>query len=361
MSFDVAIVGAGIAGLTAALCLHRSGHRPILYEKAEALEPVGAGIQITPNAWHVLDALGLGDALTRVGVEVEAVVLHRGGSGRSLAAIPFGDAGRTRYGAPYVVLHRGALQRVLLDAVQTQGIGLRLGWRGDIQRYDLLVAADGVHSHLRRRQFGIPAVHSGFTAWRTIVDIAPLPIERNEVGVWLFRNAHLVAYHMGDGRLNCVSILKSRDYGGEAYDNRPPLPRGTPRSLKHAAWSPWPIFSVTPCFGKPGEALALIGDAAHAMLPFAAQGGAQAIEDAAVLAREAESGATPASIVAAYAAARGPRVRRVQALARRNGRVYHLWGPVGRVRDAVLRTASPTMARDRLDWLYDWKPPKSLS
>lgn len=373
----VVIAGAGIAGLTLALCLSRAGVRALVLERAARLEATGAGIQLSPNAGHVLSALGLEAAIDAVAIRPERLVVVAARSGRVIAAISYG-ATLARYGAPYRLVHRGDLQRLLLEAATAQGIEIRTGIEvthavpaaasvlvetpeGAVTAA-LLVGADGVSSRVRRlvRGDGEP-VDTGLTAWRALVaaDGAPEPPATR---LALAPGSHVVRYPVaGGGAVNLVAILRDRRPGEAVAPG--PLPaafsRHAWRGLLAAAsdWQPWPLRTVDPRARWWADRFVLIGDAAHAMLPFMAQGGAMAIEDAATLAAAiARAGPSPAAL-AAYEAARRPRAARVARESARTGAIYHLAPPVSLARDAVMRALGSERLLHRLDWLYGWRPP----
>jgi len=391
-SDPVAILGAGIAGLTAALCLAQRGFAVEVIERAQVLSEVGAGLQLSPNAMRVLSDLGLAAGLAAYGVTPDAIVIGDGVSGEPLTRLPLGDSMVERYGAPYLVIHRGALQAVLLDAARQEprirfhfGMSLEsvtdagdrvlLVARSDSRRLDLavtaLIGADGVRSEMRRRIGGGDAVYSGRMAWRATCrsdDIAD-PALRRETGLWLGTKAHFVHYPIDCGRqINLVAAVDEAwmeegwDVAGDPaviaarFADWP----DTVRNLVAAAgaWRKWALCAAPADSPWTVGRIALIGDAVHAMLPFVAQGGAMAIEDARILADTlaATAGGSVPQRLAAYAAARAPRTARVVATARRNATVYHLSGLAARMRNSAMRLAGPQRLAASMDWIYDWRP-----
>jgi salicylate hydroxylase len=402
----IAIAGAGIAGLTAALALARAGFTVSLIEQSAVLEEVGAGIQLTPNASRVLIGLGLRPALDPVVVTPAGMDVRAGASGAVLAAGPLGPEIEAAYGAPWWVVHRADLQAVLLSACRnepaiTLETGLRLvsanpletGVSLTLERsfpgtgesppsgsgpapehekrlVSALVGADGLWSATRRALGDKNVPHNrSRTAWRATVPVEAVPsgIPRDRVGLWLGAGAHLVHYPVKAGRLvNLVAVL-SDPSSGESWSgpgDKMVLVRRfrnwaePARALIAAAdgFLTWPLGDRDTWFG-PGEgAVTLMGDAAHPMLPFLAQGGAMAIEDAAVLAREVQ--AMPGDLPAAfrrYEAARRDRVAAVQRGARTNGRIYHLDGPLGFARDTAIRLMGGKHLVSSYDWIYRHK------
>ncbi|MAA97137.1 MAG: monooxygenase [Stappia sp.] len=386
------IAGAGIGGLTTAVALSRRSIPSVVVEQAEELAPVGSGLQLSPNAVHVLRRLGLEEALLRHAVAPRAVSIQGGESGRTIAEVPLGATAVERYGAPYLVIHRADLQGVLheaaklsagitltfgtglVDARQTEGrVRLTTERNGlsDILAGSGLVAADGVWSTVRRKVMNIrQAVYSGRTAYRAVIPIDDVPPEwRDVTGLWMGRDAHVVHYPVSAGtRFNIVVVVKE-DWREETWSG--PADRGA-LLARFARWSPrcrgllerpeswlkWALCGMDPGMRWVDGRVALLGDAAHAMLPFAAQGAAMSIEDADALARAMETAGDVPEAFAAYEAARHGRAERVLRLARENDRIYHMSGPMAFARDMVMRTLSPERLLARLDWLYGWQPPR---
>lgn len=363
----VAIIGAGIAGLTAALGLARHGIASVILERAAALEEVGAGLQLSPNATRRLETLGLTPALRPHWLEPEAIRLVDGRSGRRLAEVPAGPFAARRWGAPYAVLHRAALQSVLIDAVRSSPLcRLRLDTPVETlsslttllgEEPQLIIGADGVHSVARAQVSGAGAKRfSGSLAWRwTLYDDRASAFDPTAVTAYLSPGAHLVAYPLGQGRgVNLVAIAQ-----GSART----APDSTPPEARFKDWQPalraalprpgearlWPLHEVEDGAWLDGRVL-LIGDAAHAMTPFAAQGAAMAIEDGVDLADAFAAGGLAG--LPAVLAARRERVARVKARGAFNRFAYHAGGPFRLGRDIVLSLRPPERLAADLDWLY---------
>lgn len=398
LSRTIVIAGAGVGGLTAALALAARGFRIVVLEKAEQLEEVGAGLQLSPNASRVLVELGLTERLKLRAVTPEALCIMSARAGGEVLRMPLGEAASARAGAPYWVVHRADLQSALAGAVADHpDIDLKLGATfedvaphakgltvvhrsGTIRRSDLasaLIGADGVWSTVRQHLF--PEVQprfSGLIAWRGTLDATQLPKDftARRVQLWMGPNAHLVAYPIAGGRqINVVAVLPGTwnrpgwSTAGDPFEVMDAFaaPRWPPaaRMMLTAVdnWRKWALFGVPDGCPWSSGPVALLGDAVHAMLPFAAQGAGMAIEDAAVLAQHLslEAAGSAAGIAAAlkqYGRARQARVRRVQRTARQQGRIYHLSGPLAIARDLAIRALGPERMLARQDWIYGWRP-----
>jgi len=384
----ILIAGGGIGGLTAALALAQAGTPVQVLEQTAAFSAAGAGIQLGPNAMHVLRALGVADALAKHAVTPEGVQLIDARAGQRLTTVPLGPMAEMRYGAPYWVVHRADLQRVLLDAVQandnvvitqpfrvaaTAAEGQRVqvtSEAGETVAGGALIGADGIRSQVRMAMGDASApVWSGKSAWRLTVprDEAAPPMQQDAIGLWLSPRAHMVHYPVRGGpEINVVVIVDDRDapegwnVPGAADEFLPHL-AGWPETVTgflagQSGWRRWALYDMPPPRQWSASRIALLGDAAHPVLPFLASGGVLAIEDAAVLARslDAAKGNAEAAF-AAYARKRRPRAARVQARSRRMGRVYHMGGVMRWSRNQVLTTQSPQELLRRNDWLYAYR------
>jgi salicylate hydroxylase len=377
----VAIVGAGMAGLTAALAFARHGMTCDIFEQAPSLEEVGAGLQLSPNASRVLSKLGILDDLEALWTEPDEVQLASGRSLHRLAYVPSGRFARERWGSPYGVLHRTTLQGALLAAVNanplcTLRLGVKVGSsaRDELaeiatRRHDLIVAADGVWSDLRSEIPKSPEPSfSNSVAWRFTVpkSSAPAWLKPNAVSAFLGPSAHIVAYPLKEkDSFNIVAIASGINPGHrwntEASSAQKDL------LLRHfRGWHPgisetlaasdrptfWPLYQVSPGRWHNGRDLVLIGDAAHAMLPFAAQGAAMAIEDAFILADRVAALPSLAQALSAFESERASRVAKVRARGEFNRFAYHARGPLKLGRNFVLSMRPPQSLAADLDWLY---------
>lgn len=381
-SGPIAIVGAGIAGLTMALCLARHGFDTDILEQAEALDEVGAGLQLSPNASRILIELGLLPQLQAVWSEPVAIVLADGYTLRPLARVPTGINARSRWAAPYGVLHRASLQRILLDAVQSEPrchLHLGKGIAGNPpeaiadaigRRPIAIVGADGIRSKVRAAVPGAGSVRfSGNVAWRLMVPRQAADcLSGDHVTAFLGPNAHLVAYPIREAdSFNIVAIASGRPTD-EAWAGNNSKERQRALAAAFESWHPsllsmlenaapatyWPLSTVGEGAWHNGRDIVLIGDAAHAMTPFAAQGAAMAIEDARELAQCIAGCADPASAFARYEGNRKPRINRLRSRGAFNRFAYHARGPLRIARDLILALRSPEALAADLDWLYGY-------
>ena len=385
----VIIAGGGIGGLGAALALRRRGLAVTVLEQASALGEAGAGIQLGPNAVRVLEGWGIGAAVRAAAFRPLAAEVRDHVSGRLLLRTTLGEAAQRRWGAPYLQVHRADLQAILLDALSAEGGSeLRLDARvvavaqsaeevtaalatGERVQGSALVGADGVRSAVQEALFGpSPARFTGQVAWRGLVEASRLPpgLISPVAAVWAGGGRHFVHYPVRGGALvNFVGVVE-RDWREESWTapgNAGELAAefsGWPASVTALiaaagpAWR-WALFDRPPLARWSVGRATLLGDAAHPMLPFLAQGAAMAIEDAEALARLLAEGEEVSAALTAYEGARRSRTRKVQAWSRRNARLFHLppvvagaaFGAAG----ALDRVRGRTGA-ERFDWLYGY-------
>jgi salicylate hydroxylase len=391
----VIVAGAGVGGLSAALALARNGFRVVVLEQAQRLEATGAGIQLSPNATRTLIDLGLEEALRPHVTSPMALRVLRAASGREIVRMPLGETLAQRYGAPYWTIHRGDLQAALADAVARQrNVTVKLGMRvedfvahsngitvltrGAVRMIDergsTLLAADGLWSVVRRRLGDTAAPRfAGRTAWRGLVPAREVPPEFREpmVHLWLGHDAHLVHYPVKAGQLVNVVVIVSDSWNAPGWSEPASrsdlaarlaledwaLPARALLGLPEV-WLKWALYDRPPLRRWSQGPVALLGDAAHPMLPYLAQGAAMAIEDAAVAAQcLAQEPDDPVAALRVYGATRRARARKVQRLAARNGARYHLGGPRGWLRDAAMRMMGGKHLLTHYDWIYRWRPP----
>jgi len=380
----VYIAGAGISGLTLALALARFGLRVVVLERHGTVGDEGAGIQISPNARKILDRLGLEDALCRDGFEPAGIDVIPSGRVQPIQTLALGKAVAERFGAPYAVIHRGDLAHALYEASKRfanievlfgiEAFSVRPNETGVAVTYTqsgrepvsgpafAFVGADGVNSATRMQVLSeAEAQPAGVTAWRTLAKSAELGngIRFDRTTLLLAARHHMVIYPLPRRRMVNLVLLSARredqvtsDAPGSPGESEHPVIATLLRRLA-ARWTPWTIRTHARHVYDEGP-VALVGDAAHAMLPFQAQGAAMGIEDAATLATLLATAPNPAHATLRYRALRADRVRRVAALSKRNGAIFHMGWPASRARDAVIALGGPEAQLKRLDWIYGY-------
>ena len=391
---QVVIAGGGIGGLAAALACAQRGVQVKLLERAPQLSEVGAGIQIGPNVTRILQAWGLGAALSQVAAFPEALQARDAQTGRVLGTLTLGARAQARYGAPYATLHRADLQGLLHRAAQSAGVDMLLGqtvkgWldseaalqvntaQGLSLQASALIGADGVWSRVRQQLLGdVPPRFTGHLAYRALVAQADLPghLRSDQVTVWMGPRLHVVHYPVRSGQwLNLVAIVHGvkpeqaqEAQGWDQAGHTVALMQAMgavgrdlhERLASVPAWRQWALHDRAPlsAAGQMAQGrVALLGDAAHPMRPYLAQGAGMAIEDAQALAQNLSkrSAAVPDKLQA-YADQRWARNARVQARAIRNGRIFHAQGAL-----ALGRNLSMQLLGERVmdvPWLYGGGP-----
>lgn len=395
----VLIAGGGIGGLSAALACGRAGAEVALFERSVEFSEFGAGIQLSPNVVKVLYGWGLQQALDEVVAFPDRLQVRSASSGAELGVLRLGEVMNQRYGAPYLTIHRADLHALLLAALQRQGrvalhlrssvasfeeseTGVALQLEHDQQvRGDVLVGADGGWSQIRQQLLGDGTPQpTGHLAYRALISQARLPmhLRSSQVTAWLGPQMHVVQYPVRGGEwLNVVAIVHGQvqgdmshwDHSGNAADLQQRL-QSTCKPLNDLiqavpSWRLWALSIRPPMRSAAEQArgrVALLGDAAHPMVPYLAQGAGMAIEDAAVLARVLGQGgffaanglAGAASQVPAllqqYAQQRWRRNARVQATAIRNGKIFHASGLVALGRNMAMKLQGEGLLDQ--PWLY---------
>jgi salicylate hydroxylase len=384
------IAGGGIGGLASAIALARRGVDVRVCERRTEFPEEGAGIQIGPNGTRVLRELGVEEFLAEKIARPEALIVHDGASGRELTRLPLGDWIAERHGAPYWTAHRRDLHEALRSRAESeQRITLALGTeivsyanepdgisaigaKDEVLNASLLVAADGLWSTLRREISGSAMVPKpvGKTAFRSVAEARNLPsnLERNAVHIWLAPGAHAVHYPVNGGR-DIALVVIAGDSGtkegweltavSETVEDKIKTFAPSLRSLVESAkeWRQWSLYRMAPLPRWSSGRAILLGDAAHPMLPFLAQGAVMALEDAIMLAADiATSEDDVEHALRNYQQARRARTAKVAETAERNGRIYHMQGPTALARNAAMKLRSPKRVMAGFDWLYGWRP-----
>ena len=386
----ILIAGGGIGGLTTALTCLDAGLEVEVFEQAPELGEIGAGLQLSSNAMHVLRALGLETEITSRAFEPEALEMRLGRSGKQVFSIPIKAQSAKRYGAPYLHIHRADLLDVLAKALRERAPdALKTGHRVSTYRADschihldfgdngsatgdVLIGADGIHSIIRETMQGPDKPRfTGNVAWRVTVPAADIPagIVPPTACVWTGEKRHAVTYYLRGGELvNFIGIVERDDWRQEDWTEPSDLATlqtdfagwAAPlQSIIHATSEGyrWALFDRAPLSKWSDGRVSLMGDACHPMLPFLAQGAAMAIEDAFVLADCLKQNMdNPAAALARYEALRKPRTSRVQAAARANMKTFHHGKAAGQLATYgpmwLGARLLPSVVNHRLDWLY---------
>ena len=387
------IVGGGIGGLAAALACGQAGARPQVLERAATFSEVGAGIQMGPNVTRTLHAWGLAEDLKAIGFAPRKLEAKDTQTGQVIGSLPLGQRSLDTYGAPYVTVHRADLHRVLLqklmrsglaqlhldsevEAVQQAADGIQISGASlpasltEFSQFSAMVGADGLWS--ATRQFVVPRTTprvTGLLAYRALLPMESLPekLRLQDVNVWLGPRLHAVLYPVQCGEcLNLVVVVQGQppanlddwDHAGhkEELDRAMGPIHADLRDMLAAvpAWRLWPLCDRPPLQGPHEMAkgrIALLGDAAHPMRPFLAQGAGMAIEDAAALARSWARADLPVEDrLQMYAQARWARNAQVQQRSIRNGQIFHLQGPLRWGRNVAMKLMGESLMD--VPWLY---------
>jgi len=386
MSAPILIAGGGIGGLATALGLARSGHDVVVLEKAAALGEIGAGIQLGPNAFHSFDYLGIGDAARAMAVFIDGLRLMDAISGEEICRIPLDAPFRERFGNPYAVVHRGDLHGVFLRACREFGridlrtssqvagydqdgttVTARLAGGGSVKGA-ALIGADGLWSSIRQQVVhdGPPRV-SGHTTYRSVIptDRMPEDLRWNAATLWAGPKCHIVHYPLSGWKVFNLVVT----YHNDAPEPVAGLPVGegeVRRGFTHvheraqqligigSDWKMWVLCDRDPVERWVDGRVALLGDAAHPMMQYFAQGACMAMEDAVCLTHCVA--ARPGAITAAledYRQRRVLRTARVQLQSRAIGdHIYHPSGAHAALRNQILASKSPQQFYDDLAWIY---------
>ena len=389
----VLVAGGGIGGLAAALALARQGYPVKVLEQAAHIGEIGAGIQLGPNAFSAFDALGVGERARASAVYTERIVLMDAVDETEVASIPVGEAFRARFGNPYAVSHRADVHGALLEGAQRDGHielvtstrvdrveqdahGVRaIDDKGRVHEGVALIGCDGVKSNVRQQFVGDPVRVTGHVVYRAVVDASGFPadLKWNAPCVWAGPNCHLVHYPLRGGeQYNVVVTFHSRkqEEWGVTEGSRDEVMSyfdgigARPRQLLELpkSWKRWATADREPIAGWSFGRVTLLGDAAHPMMQYLAQGACMAMEDAVTLGEALR--AHPRDLAAAfqrYQRSRVARTARVVLLTREMGRIYHAKGVERLVRNDLWKGRSAQRYYDSLEWLYGWRVENCLA
>lgn len=382
----ILVAGGGIGGLAAALALARKGHSVHVLESSADFGEVGAGIQLGPNVFRMFELLGLTEAINASAVFPDNLIMRDGLSGEEVTRIPLGAGFRARFNYPYAVIHRPDLHQAILDAVRRRP-EVRLSASVKVTGFEetgdrvvvmsengtsfegaALIGADGLWSKVRGQMLGEgkPRV-SGHIAYRAVIPTPEVPehLRSNDVVLWAGPKTHLVHYPLRRGELyNLVVVFHSNRYeeGWDTYGDPEELRERfcgqRPEVLEFMAmvnaWKMWVLCDRDPISQWSRGRVTLLGDAAHPMLQYLAQGGCMAMEDAVVLADQVQAAnGNFAAAFLAYQQQRYLRTTRVQMTARFYGDIYHAADAVRDLRRQLLAGRTPEQAYDGIAWLYD--------
>ena len=366
---NVIIVGAGIGGLVSALCLHKKGYKVEIYEQVGILSELGAGVQLSPNATKVLNYLDLLEDLKPHIFEPNSFQFLNYLSGKVISERKLGEAIKNDFNSPNYDIHRADLQRVLLNKIEAENIDVHTSMKvtsvgnnknsafievdGKEIEADLVIGADGIHSKVSDSLFGKKEIaFTGNVAWRMLIPVNLLPknLILPDTTVWLGPNKHFVTYHVNGGKnLNCVCLVEQDGWLNESWSEKGDIEelkriyKGWNRTirtlLEHADSNTlyrWALHDRPPMRQWSKGKILVLGDAAHPMLPFLAQGAAMAIEDGAVLANCIDYFNDTEEALKQFEIIRKPRTSYVQSAARRNAKVLHLSGLAAILRNLVM-------------------------
>lgn len=380
---DIIVVGGGIGGLAAALAVtNETGKTVAIFEQAPEFGEVGAGIQLAPNALEVLDRLGVKEEILKIAVLPKRLVLKDVYTAEELAVLDLGEDFQKAFGQPYVVLHRSDLHRVLFEACQkhdtikffndqiiqtaeqADGSVTITNQSGEKYTADAIVGADGLKSNIRKLFSDDQPVNSGYVAYRGTIPITEVSNDTSldDVIMWIGPNLHLVQYPVRRGELyNQVVVFKSYNYEEgtdwgtpeemtRRFENSHPQVQNALSFINRQFR--WPMFDRNPINNWSEGNITLLGDAAHPMLQYLAQGGVQALEDSLVLAKEIKENDSYEEAFKKYQAVRIPRSAMVQTTARTWGEIIHAEDPISiLLRNNIMKQHTPK-SFDRVDFLY---------
>lgn len=392
---SILIAGGGIGGLTLAICAAQQGHSVTVYEQANNIRALGAGIQLSPNAMKVYRALGLLPELSGAAFSPQALEARMGVSGRNIFNVSLTQDVIKEWGAPYLHIHRAELMKVLKETLEAlapnaiqcgqkvvryrqdkEGVSVQM-YGGEIMKADILIGADGLHSDIRAQMHGPDRPRfTGNVAWRAVVPASLLgdKVAPPTACVWMGAGRHAVTYRLGAGdKVNFVGVVETDEQDAEGWMH------GADKAQALAdfeGWQPevtqifeqcepsqiyrWGLYDRAPLPHWSEGRVSLLGDAAHPMLPFLAQGAAMAIEDSWSLAKHLSAVDEPAAGLQAYQQERRARATTVQARSRANMKRFHHrsqaaqllnYGPMW-----IAGRLAPKIIRSQFDSLYGYNP-----
>jgi salicylate hydroxylase len=383
----ILVLGAGLGGLSAASCFMKAGYDVEIYEQAPALAEVGAGIQISANSMHVLNELGLGPEIARVGVQPKAYVFKLHDTGEVISQFSLAEEHLRLNGAPYTQLHRADFHNLLADKAKNfkrnvvhlnkratgyeedaKGVTVRFA-DGTLARGDLLVGADGLKSVVRTQMAGADhPVYTGDAAWRLTIpaERLPNPFMDQIMSVWMGPGAHAVCYYLRGGELlNFVGLVETDEVSEESWTAKFPWEKlkadfaGWHRDLQtvidaaeHDQCFRWSLFRRPVLPNWSTKRVTMLGDAVHATLPYLAQGAAMAVEDGAVLTRALKAESNVVDALQLYQRNRIERCTRVVDGSTANRTLFHLHDQT----EIRRQFAGRNEGADRNAWLYSYNP-----
>jgi salicylate hydroxylase len=398
LSKKYVVAGAGIGGLCAALALAKHGFEVAVYEQSSQLGEVGAGLQLSPNAMHVLRAFGIADEIKAKAFRPESAVMRHYQTGKTYFTVPLADTATQKYGADYLHIHRADLHNVLQNACEKQNVSIHLGQEiqsyqstsetltiqlanGESLKADLLIGADGIKSKIQACMLGrLSAEFTGQVAWRGVVKANKIPkgLIKPNANLWVGPGKHFVSYYLRRGDLvNFVAVQERLDWQKESWNEV-----GDMDELRETfkGWHPevtellratefcflWALFDRQPLTQWTDKNVALLGDACHPMLPFLAQGAAMAIEDSYALAHCLSIDSNVKTALLNYQNMRLTRTSDIQLNARKNASLYHMSSPIEQAKLAVLSGLSSIglsdmVAANKLDSIYAYNIVEQLN
>lgn len=381
----ILIAGGGIGGLATALALAQKGVPSLVLERSARFGEIGAGIQLGPNAFHCFDRLGVGPAARGMAVYVDSLRLMDAMADGEICHVDLGERFRTRFGNPYAVVHRGDLHGVLLKGCREHGL-IELRSSAEVKGYDqddkgvaakladgelvrgrALIGADGLWSHVRRQVVGdIPPRVSGHTTYRSVIPTEQMPedLRWNAATLWAGPKCHIVHYPLSGWKVFNL-VVTYHNHAPEPVAGKPVPVEEVRKGFTHVCeraqdiirhgkdWHMWVLCDRDPIEGWIDGRVALLGDAAHPMMQYMAQGACMAMEDAVCLADSLAGTQSLDAGLATYRDRRVLRTARVQLMSRAMGdHVYHPDGPHAALRNSLMAAKSQDQWLDTLEWLY---------